>query len=198
MTEGNSMSTLTAPAGTPLVVPTFTGEYYWLSNFFPRSLRFRVAGQGPDAFGLEFPMSEHAYQAGKAHAMVDKSRNARADYILSIRAEPDPTRCKHIARKVQIDVDLWDSMKDAVMREVVFEKFLQHTDLRSNLLDTGTAMLVEGNTWGDKYWGRVDGKGLNHLGVILMETRGYFHFVDRNESLRANWLRPPLANLPLG
>jgi ribA/ribD-fused uncharacterized protein len=143
-------------------------------------------------------MSEHAYQAGKAHAMVDKSKMARAEYILSIRAEPDPTKCKHIARKCKIDVALWDSIKDSVMREVVFEKFFQHEDLRDKLLATHTAMLVEGNTWGDKYWGRVDGKGLNHLGVILMETRGYFQFTDRAAMLRATWMRPPLANLPLG
>jgi predicted NAD-dependent protein-ADP-ribosyltransferase YbiA (DUF1768 family) len=39
---------------------------------------------------------------------------------------------------------------------------------------------VEGNTWGDKYWGRcldtATGKmvGLNKLGVLLMEERGYW------------------------
>ena len=39
-------------------------------------------------------------------------------------------------------------------------------------------MLVEGNDWGDKFWGRCLDKstgkmvGLNTLGVILMEERG--------------------------
>jgi predicted NAD-dependent protein-ADP-ribosyltransferase YbiA (DUF1768 family) len=35
-------------------------------------------------------------------------------------------------------------------------------------------MLVEGNNHGDTFWGRVDGKGYNMLGVILMELRGIY------------------------
>jgi predicted NAD-dependent protein-ADP-ribosyltransferase YbiA (DUF1768 family) len=43
--------------------------------------------------------------------------------------------------------------------------------------------LVEGNTWGDKFWGAVknkDGKweGKNCLGKILMILRRYFRELD--------------------
>ena len=34
------------------------------------------------------------------------------------------------------------------------------------------AELVEGNTWGDRYWGRVGGEGRNRLGITLMRIRG--------------------------
>ncbi len=60
------------------------------------------------------------------------------------------------------------------MRNVVFTKFRQHPELQSRLVATGACMLVEGNTWGDKFWGRVDGKCLNVLGSILMEVRGFY------------------------
>lgn len=66
----------------------------------------------------------------------------------------------------------WDSLKHAYMRGFVLEKFTK-PELREKLLATGDALLVEGNTWGDIYWG-VDmrtGKGENFLGKILMQTR---------------------------
>ena len=41
-------------------------------------------------------------------------------------------------------------------------------DLRDALLATGNAELVEGNGWGDRYWGVCDGQGRNRLGRMLM------------------------------
>ena len=32
-------------------------------------------------------------------------------------------------------------------------------------------MLIEGNEWGDTFWGTCDGIGENHLGKILMRIR---------------------------
>ena len=43
--------------------------------------------------------------------------------------------------------------------------------LKTNLLKTGDAMLIEGNTWGDRIWGQVNGVGENNLGKILMRIR---------------------------
>ena len=31
--------------------------------------------------------------------------------------------------------------------------------------------LEEGNNWGDKYWGTVEGEGKNMLGKLLMKVR---------------------------
>ena len=39
------------------------------------------------------------------------------------------------------------------------------------LLATGDAKIVEGNTWGDVFWGVCNGVGENHLGEILMKVR---------------------------
>ena len=41
----------------------------------------------------------------------------------------------------------------------------------ANLLATGKATLVEGNSWGDTFWGVCRGKGKNMLGKILMRVR---------------------------
>lgn len=59
------------------------------------------------------------------------------------------------------------------MRSTLNAKFSQHPDLAAKLDRTGNARLVEGNTWGDVFWG-VDmetGHGESHLGKLLMELR---------------------------
>ncbi len=62
-------------------------------------------------------------------------------------------------------------MKDNIMREAVMAKFSQHEDLKSLLLSTGDAHIIE-HTENDAYWGDGgDGSGKNMLGKILVETR---------------------------
>jgi hypothetical protein len=50
-------------------------------------------------------------------------------------------------------------------------KFTQHYDLYIKLINTGDTYLEEGNTWGDTYWGTVDGVSKNMLGKTLMKVR---------------------------
>ena len=57
------------------------------------------------------------------------------------------------------------------MLDVVRAKFDQHPDLAQKLLATGDEELVEGNDWGDIYWGVYKGHGKNMLGKILMRVR---------------------------
>jgi len=59
------------------------------------------------------------------------------------------------------------------MTTIVRNKFKAHPDLKKKLLETGTAKLIEGNTWHDTFWGvNINtGKGENHLGKILMQVR---------------------------
>jgi hypothetical protein len=57
------------------------------------------------------------------------------------------------------------------MKELVRAKFTQHWDLKQKLLETGDEELIEGNTWGDTFWGVFNGTGKNILGQILMEVR---------------------------
>jgi predicted NAD-dependent protein-ADP-ribosyltransferase YbiA (DUF1768 family) len=58
------------------------------------------------------------------------------------------------------------------MRRILVIKF-QNPELKAKLIATGDAQLVEGNTWGDLFWG-VDttmGVGSNQLGKLLMGIR---------------------------
>jgi len=67
----------------------------------------------------------------------------------------------------------WDDVRIGVMEEVVRAKFNQNPHLAARLMATGQMPLVEGNDWGDTFWG-VDvktGKGENNLGKILMKIR---------------------------
>jgi hypothetical protein len=54
---------------------------------------------------------------------------------------------------------------------VLRAKFAPGTELAGKLLDTGGAHLEEGNTWGDTFWGTVNGAGDNYLGLCLMKVR---------------------------
>ena len=56
------------------------------------------------------------------------------------------------------------------MRSILEAKFAV-PELRDALLATGDAELVEGNTWGDVYWGVCGGRGRNQLGRTLMRVR---------------------------
>ena len=57
------------------------------------------------------------------------------------------------------------------MREALREKLAQHPALRSLLLKTDDAELVE-HTRNDRYWADGgDGTGKNRLGQLLMELR---------------------------
>lgn len=56
------------------------------------------------------------------------------------------------------------------MKELIILKFT-NPKLKSALLNTKDAELIERNTWNDTYWGICNGIGENHLGKILMEVR---------------------------
>ena len=74
------------------------------------------------------------------------------------------------SRKLPLRKD-WEHVKDNVMREALMAKFTQHSDLKQQLLSTGSATIIE-HTENDSYWGDGgDGSGKNKLGVLLMEIR---------------------------
>lgn len=154
------------------VIPRFEGEYRFLSNFAPSPISvtpLRIAER------LVFPTGEHMFQALKYKA-IDPAVGMRHQYVHSVISDPDPNHAKKMGRKVKIDVAKWESIRIEMMRQTVWEKFKQNGLLVPRLLDTDSAMLVEGNTWGDTFWGRVDGRGYNLLGSILMEVRGFYRW----------------------
>jgi len=56
------------------------------------------------------------------------------------------------------------------MRELLKKKF-ENPQFRKLLLDTYPHELIEGNNWGDTYWGKCNGHGKNMLGTLLMQIR---------------------------
>ncbi|MGH8792470.1 MAG: GTP cyclohydrolase II [Stackebrandtia sp.] len=133
------------------VIDNFSGEWEFLSNYYPGVVEFE---------GDFYPALEHAYQAAKTTDVAVREQ---------IRATIDPDRSKELGRANNNRPD-WDEIKPAVMRQLVRTKF-SCPFLGQKLLDTGDAQLIEGNTWGDVFWGVCDGVGENVLGQILMEVR---------------------------
>lgn len=108
---------------------------------------------------------EGEYQAEK-HASPECRAGCRA-LCLSV----GPGTAKRLGRRFPLRGD-WFSVRVSVMKALVLKKFLDHPDLKEQLLATGSQELVEENYWGDTFWGVCRGVGKNHLGKILMEVRG--------------------------
>lgn len=133
-------------------IEDFSGEYRFLSNFFPSQIRHER---------ITYPTVEHAFQATKSLERFDR---------LKIANSRSPGKAKSLGRRVQLRKD-WECIKVAVMMQLVEKKFNVHQNLRNRLLATGDTELIEGNTWNDCFWGVCNGRGRNHLGRILMEVR---------------------------
>ena len=133
-------------------IDKFTGKYEFLSNFHQSTVMMD---------GYVYPTVEHAYQAAKVLSVRERRR---------IRECATPGQAKRLGRKVKLRKD-WEDVKIHIMQSLVDDKFRRHMSLAIYLLKTDNAVLVEGNTWGDQFWGKFKGKGENHLGKILMRTR---------------------------
>lgn len=127
-----------------------TEGYRWLSNFWPVQVILD---------GDTYPSVENAYQAAK---------------VSITKREPfqhcTPGVAKQFGQVVTPRLG-WDEDKVLVMRGLIAQKFAPGTDLAEKLVSTGNRKLVEGNSWGDTFWGVSSGQGQNRLGRILMEQR---------------------------
>jgi ribA/ribD-fused uncharacterized protein len=132
-------------------IESFSGQYRFLSNFFPTPVFFE---------GLHYPSVEHAFQAAKT---LDN------DLRIQVMSTSTAGEAKRIGRTLPIRSD-WETIKIDIMLTLLREKF-QNSILRQALLATGNAELIEGNWWGDTFWGVCRGQGENHLGKLLMEVR---------------------------
>jgi ribA/ribD-fused uncharacterized protein len=134
-------------------------SYSFLSNFYPSQITID---------GKIYHHVEGYYQACKQRGIDDKS----ADYIAQFK---DPSACKSVARSIPMtkgrEKEWEDGMKIDVMRDALFEKFIQNEDLGRMLLWTNERELIEYAPW-DEYWGTGKyGNGQNMLGKLLMEVR---------------------------
>jgi ribA/ribD-fused uncharacterized protein len=149
-------------------ITSFTENYFYLSNFYEAPVRIG---------NFTFKSNEAAFQAAKYQAMIGGDRD-KSDYVATILMAKTPNDSKQLGKRVAINTEVWDAMRVKHMREIVRAKFDQNHDLRAKLMHTGSGILVEGNTWGDTFWGRCNGRGMNILGCILMELRGYYYWKD--------------------
>jgi ribA/ribD-fused uncharacterized protein len=135
-----------------MAINKFSGKYRFLSNFWDKDLVVYKR--------IVFPSSEHAFHVSKT---IDPWE---AMWVLQA---PSPGEAKRRGRRITLRSD-WDEIKLEVMADINWQKF-QAPRLAQQLLDTGDQELVEGNTWGDTFWGVCNGVGENHLGKILMLVR---------------------------
>ena len=134
------------------MISSFRDEYFFLSNFYPVEIKLD---------GIVYPNAEAAFQAQKTLDVEERRKFSMLK---------NPVQAKRLGRKVKLRDD-WEEVKLDIMTEIVSQKFLQHPHLIEMLLQTGDEELVEGNKWGDRFWGVCKGKGENHLGKILMKIR---------------------------
>lgn len=137
----------------PEVIDSFDGDYRWLSNFWPCEVEFE---------GEMYPSVEHAYQAAKTTDPTLRKVIAEAK---------TPGKAKKLGNGLALRND-WQTVKMVVMEQLLRQKFAPSSELATKLLETGSKELVEGNWWGDVYWGVCKGNGENNLGKLLMKIRG--------------------------
>lgn len=133
------------------MIKEFRDENYYLSNYSPYPVLYE---------GIRYQNSEAAFQAQKCREKCERMKFARLN----------PTEAKTLGRKISIRPD-WENCKVQIMKDIVRAKFEQNQELQEKLLATEEQYLEEGNSWGDRIWGTVDGQGANLLGKILMEIR---------------------------
>lgn len=131
-------------------ISEFLNNNHFLSNFYP-------------CLGSS---TEHLYQAAKTDDPMQKK---------FVMAQPSAALAKKVGRTVTIKEN-WEKEKLQVMLDIVRQKFNSSVDLRTKLLNTGDALLIEGNYWHDTFWGQChcskhNWEGENHLGEILMQVR---------------------------
>jgi len=133
-------------------IEEFQGEFRWLSNFWPACVELD---------GVTFPSIENAYQAAKTSA------ENREDFVWCTAGQS-----KRDGRKVPMRPE-WEQVKLQVMSDLIKQKFKVGSLLAKELIATGDVNIVEGNRWGDTFWGVCNGKGSNNLGKLLMQQRKF-------------------------
>lgn len=145
------------PMSTDGAITDLHGPYYWLDNFYP----FPMVVDGET-----YATVENYYQAMKA---VDPAHAA------TIRESPDPGFAKSFGNRIPIRPD-WERIKIGVMKRGIDAKF-SDLRLRSRLYRTGERVIIEGNSWNDRFWGQCPlGDGDNWLGRLLMAKRSEIAF----------------------
>lgn len=136
------------------VIDSFTGKNAFLSNFYASPILYQ---------DILYPTNEHFFQA-----MKTKDEEVRQEIAL-LNFPSQAKKMGNDKSKVKLRKD-WEDIKLKVMWKGLQYKF-EIPALRTMLLRTGSAKLIEGNFWNDTYWGVYKGEGENHLGKLLIKLR---------------------------
>jgi len=137
-------------------ITEFQGEYRWLSNHVIAKVTYDEH---------VFPTVEHAYVYSKTLVKEEQ------ELFLAEMNELSPGQAKRLGKSLTLRPD-WESVRLDIMRDLTRQKY-NIPYYRDKLLSTGDAEIIEGNDWGDTFWGHFKGVGENNLGKIIMETRSY-------------------------
>ena len=131
------------------IINSFRGDYYFLSNMSPSDIR----------------IGAHIFTCVEAAFQSQKNLKEMSRFVGLSGFD-----AKKLGRKVELRPD-WSVQRVAIMTYLVREKFTQSEFLKHKLMGTQDALLIEGNTWNDTFWGMCNGVGQNMLGKILMQVR---------------------------
>lgn len=142
-------------------IHAFRGDYRFLSNFAPVPKLYVFDTY--DHTEVQVPTVEHAFQALKTTDYDERQ---------AVLACQTPGQAKRAGRRVTLR-PRWDDIRLDVMHNLLRMKFdpAANPHLAAKLVDTEGFTLVEGNDWGDEFWGVCRGVGHNHLGRLLMDVR---------------------------
>ncbi|MGH7964516.1 MAG: NADAR family protein [Candidatus Binatia bacterium] len=142
------------------IIDSFQDNYAFLSNFHPHPLTIS---------GVTYPTNEHAFQAAKT---TDPQQRR---YIAEAQA---PKAAEQRGREIHLRPGWGAYLRYTVMEYLIGKKFIAESALARMLIDTGNAVLIEGNArhdnlWGDCRCGRssCEPVGANILGWMLMKRR---------------------------
>ena len=120
-----------------------------------------------------FHSTEAAYQAGKSLIAGTISTDDQIREFVNAT----PNYSKYLANtKYKYRKQGKQDLIDQLMENIVYQKFANSPLGKMLIEDTGHTTLIEGNEWGDTYWGQpFDGlqhsPGQSKLGKILMKVR---------------------------
>ncbi|KAF9459735.1 hypothetical protein BDZ94DRAFT_1267551 [Collybia nuda] len=131
--------------------------HYGFTNFSAHPVQFQ---------GQTYPTSEHLFQSFK----FQKHNPSVAEHMRTCSNFPRDVFSE--ARRYHKDIRPdWSRVKIRKMDIALWHKFTQHQDLKTELLATGDAELVEDSDK-DAFWGvGPDGNGRNELGKALERLR---------------------------
>ena len=132
----------------------FVGKLAYLSNMYPVRIRINI-----QSIPYEFSCLESAFQALKStNPEVHKAMESLNGYD-----------AKAMSKHITVRSD-WNEKKLQFMDKLLFVKF-ENAVLKEKLINEPVENIVEHNTWGDTFYGKYNGVGLDHLGRLLREHK---------------------------